>query len=144
MEAKVKKDLQSILSLSDIVGNYQKLGVWCTIPTEGFVACAQQEIRWMTIIVLFEFTNYKTVKSIGLLSPISSQGKVSTVLGITLLKDNPMTTHQHCASLPVSPPQHQYCSTEAEIGQKLPPRPAWARWEGGEPSFSEPRYLGAF
>ena len=72
----------------------------------------------MTIIVPFYLTNDKAVKIICLSWPIPSQGKVSTVLGTTLLMDNPTATRQLCSCRPISPPQHQYCSTEAEIGQK--------------------------
>lgn len=72
----------------------------------------------MTIITLFYPTNYKAVKTIGVLWLIPLQGKASTVLGTTLLMDNPTAMHQCCFSHPISPPQHQYCSTEAEIGQK--------------------------
>lgn len=72
----------------------------------------------MTIIALFDFTNYRAVKTTDLLWPTLPQGKVTVALGTAVLMDNPMTTDQHCYSLPISPSQHQYCSTEAEIGQK--------------------------
>lgn len=69
---------------------------------------------------LFHLTNYKPVKTIGLSEPSPSQGKINTVLSTTLLMDNPAATSQLCSSLLVSPPQHLYCSTEAEIGRNRP------------------------
>lgn len=36
------------------------------------------------------------------------------------------------------------CPTEEEMGQKLPPRPAWACWEGSEASPPQPHDLRAF
>lgn len=72
----------------------------------------------MTIIALFDFTNYRAVKTTDLWWPTLPQGKVTVALSTTVLMDNPMIMDQCCSSLLISLFQHQYCSTEAEIGQK--------------------------
>lgn len=93
MEARVKKYLQSH-SEFDIEG--QGLG------TEGFVVCAQEEILPM------DGHNHLFLPYMGVSQVVPSQGKVSTVLGTTLLMDNPTATGQLFSSLPISSPQHHF------------------------------------